>query len=66
MLATVDLTPEEHKTVAGQIEGGSHMVAMIFKFYLQSGESDFFVRRLKNLVTIPLAQPTTAPSDYQP
>lgn len=29
------------------------MVTMIFKFYLQSGELDFFIRRLRNLVTSP-------------
>lgn len=29
------------------------MITMIFKFYLQSGEKDFFIRRLENLVTVP-------------
>ena len=26
------------------------MISMIFRFFLQSGEYDFFVRRLKNVV----------------
>jgi len=34
------------------------MVLMIFKFYLQSGEHEFFIRRLKNLVAS--SKPLTA------
>jgi len=35
--------------VKSEIEAHSHMVMMIFKFYLQSNEYDFFLRRLKNV-----------------
>ena len=35
-----------------QKEQSSHilMLLMVFRFFLQSGESDFFVKRLRNLV----------------
>ena len=35
-----------------QKEHSSHilMLLMVFRFFLQSGESDFFVKRLRNLV----------------
>lgn len=51
------------------------MVAMIFKFYLQSGERDFFIRRLNNLTTTSAYQskpaadvrlPVTAADVYSP
>jgi hypothetical protein len=75
VLDQTNLSKEEKVTVKTQIENGSHMVAMIFKFFLQSGEYEFFVRRLKNLVTQPShdyalriqnASPSSTPSKEEP
>jgi hypothetical protein len=57
VLASAPLSAEEAKMVLTQIEQNSNMVSMIFKFYLQSGETEFFVRRLRNLVMAPTYVP---------
>lgn len=54
---------DEKNLIQQQLDLGSHMVTMIFKFYLQSGELDFFIRRLRNLVTT--APAPQRPSSYQ-
>ena len=44
-----DLTFEEAKILHLELQAVSNMVMMIFKFFLQSKEYTFFVRRLKNV-----------------
>ena len=48
-LSDTQLTRSEKQIIKEEIKAGSNMTIMIFKFYLQSGELDFFVRRLKNV-----------------
>jgi hypothetical protein len=52
VLASADLPEAQSQQVRKQIDSGSQMIAMIFKFYLQSGELDFFLRRLANLTSV--------------
>lgn len=44
-----DLEHEEAKVLRGELTNGSNMVMMIFKFFIQSKEYSFFLRRLKNV-----------------
>jgi hypothetical protein len=49
-----EFTPKK----AANAASSASMISMIFRFFLQSGEYDFFIRRLKNVV----ANSDTAPS----
>ena len=40
---------EEAQILRNELENKQNMVLMIFKFFLQSKEYSFFVRRLKNV-----------------
>ena len=53
-----DLEQEEAKTLRAELEGGSNMVMMIFKFFIQSKEYSFFLRRLKNVAVTRSGIPT--------
>jgi len=44
-----DLTAEEKDAIQGELASGNSMVLMIFRFFLQSNEYQFFIRRLKNV-----------------
>lgn len=45
-----DLTEEEVRIVQEELDAKSSMILMIFRFFLQSSEYAFFIRRLKNVV----------------
>lgn len=45
-----DLTDQEVQVVMEELEAKSSMILMIFRFFLQSSEYPFFIRRLKNVV----------------
>ena len=45
-----DLNDQEIKVILEEVEAKSSMILMIFRFFLQSGEYPFFIRRLKNVV----------------
>jgi len=49
VLDATELSKQEKDKVKSELELQSHMVMMIFKFYLQSNEYDFFIRRLRNV-----------------
>ena len=44
-------------------KGNQHMLAMIFKFFLQTGEYDFFVQRLRNAANT-IGKPTDMDSTF--
>lgn len=60
---TKELNNDQIETLTRELEANSNMVIMIFKFFLQSYEFDFFVRRLKNVASTRAAQ--TAPRENQ-
>jgi|LauGreDrversion4_2_1035121.scaffolds.fasta_scaffold1236422_1 hypothetical protein len=43
------MTQIEKDKIRQELAADSHMVLMIFKFYLQSNEYEFFIRRLRNV-----------------
>ncbi len=43
------ITDEEKSVLVEEIKDFNSMVYMIFRFFLQSGEYKFFIRRLKNV-----------------
>lgn len=45
-----DLSEQEVRVVMEELEAKSSMILMIFRFFLQSSEYPFFIRRLKNVV----------------
>jgi len=45
-----DLSENEISVVLDELKAQSSMIMMIFRFFLQSGEYQFFLRRLKNVV----------------
>ena len=45
-----DFSDDEKAIVREEIESQNNMLLMIFRFFLQSGEFEFFVRRVKNVV----------------
>lgn len=45
-----DLNEEEIMVIREELQAQSSMIMMIFRFFLQSGEFQFFIRRLKNVV----------------
>ena len=45
-----DLNENEISIVSEELQSQSSMILMIFRFLLQSGEYQFFIRRLKNVV----------------
>ena len=47
--AMPDLDSDEKLVIKNEIQAGSSMTLMIFRFYLQSQEYSFFLRRLKNV-----------------
>ena len=44
-----DIDADEAKVLKAELDSGSNMVMMIFKFFIQSKEYSFFLRRLKNV-----------------
>lgn len=48
-MAQGDLTNEEALAMNNELANKANMVMMIFKFFFQSKEYNFFVRRLKNV-----------------
>lgn len=45
-----DLNDQEVTVVKEELDAKSSMILMIFRFFLQSNEYQFFIRRLKNVV----------------
>ena len=45
-----DLNEQEVNVVKEELDSKSSMILMIFRFFLQSNEYQFFIRRLKNVV----------------
>ena len=44
-----DLSEDEKEVVREEMQTQSSMIMMIFRFFLQSSEYQFFIRRLKNV-----------------
>ena len=45
-----DMNEQEVTVVKEELDAKSSMILMIFRFFLQSNEYQFFIRRLKNVV----------------
>lgn len=57
-----DLTEQEARVVMEELEAKSSMILMIFRFFLQSSEYPFFIRRLKNVVMTKASFKSFSPS----
>ena len=50
-----DLKPAEKEIVREELEAKNNKIILIFRFLLQSGQYQFFIRRLKNAIMAKLS-----------
>ncbi len=60
-----DLNEEEIRIVKEELDAKSSMILMIFRFFLQSSEYSFFIRRLKNAVMTKVSFKQLAVTSHQ-